>query len=86
MWHIIFNSDSNNRATDNIVVCLLYWVFIKLLYLIILIKNKFISIIRQTGTDYNIVTQQHNLQTGRNTSQVSTFQKNNLLVAEQHKK
>jgi len=59
MWHKINNS---NRATHNIAFCLLHWVFIKLLQLIYLIKNKFTSPVRQTCSDRTATSQQHTLQ------------------------
>lgn len=59
MWHTISNS---NRATYNIVFCLLHWVFIKLLPLIYLIKGKLNSPVRQTCSDRSAVSQQHTLQ------------------------
>ena len=59
MWHTISNS---NRTTYNIVFCLLHWVFIKLLQLIYLIKNKFNSPVQQTCSDRSAMTQQHTLQ------------------------
>jgi hypothetical protein len=59
MWHKISNS---NRATHNIAFRLLHWVFIKLLQMIYLIKNKFTSPVRQICSDRSTTSQQHNLQ------------------------
>jgi hypothetical protein len=59
MWHTISKS---NRATYNIVFCLLHWVFIKLLQLIYLIRDKFNSPVRQSCSDRSAMSQQNALQ------------------------
>jgi hypothetical protein len=59
MWHTISN---RNRTTYNIVFCLLHRVFIKILQLIYLIKNKLNSPVRQTCSDRSAMSQQHTLQ------------------------